>query len=209
MQELKIVSKDRVRNGEEPVTVIVEKLTDVITYTEGYGKPLVIVVGKLGGSDVFYLYEDSQLVRKEEKPQVESDVSYATEEGDHEEKVTTQEVPKQIKYIKPTPEKILPNIRCRCVTGSNAGLMGKVVSVTRPGAPDCETIRISQQNTGEMTLSPLFPVPDNVRIMFENPKEGDTTESIRGVKRNITGKNVGVTLTKKQFCDNWKIIVGE
>jgi hypothetical protein len=211
-QEIKIVSKDKVREGEEPVTTMVGNLTEVIDYMNMANTVLVIVVEKLGGSDIFHLYRIDQLKVREEQQNILQEQDTVSQESQEEEKVDeVKEVSKRVKYVKATPEKILKGVKCRCIVGSDAGMEGVVVSVTRPGVRDCETFRLGDSKLPPdcKSITPLFPIPDGVRIMYTNPKDDETTNKEGGATQNFVGKNVGVTTTKKQFCDNWKIKIEE
>lgn len=195
-------------------------------------KEVFCVIDKLGEDLVYEVYLGSnstvQLpIVSRAKDIVSGALEHKAQQLDkHEiEEVELVEEPKEKlppKWSRATPESIIKGKLCRCKAGSNSGQIGEIVYVKRQGKADSQTACISdgratvslspgsqaqaissgaQSIVNEMQLRPMFGVPDKVRIEFLEPKE------VQAKHENlaVTAPLVSVTVTKREFCDNWLI----
>lgn len=242
MANVTIINPKGVKEGMKPLALIPERsfngLADELGLTHAY-----LVEAEVMGFKMYAVYAKAQIseglspvqtsVPVQEK--IVSNVSVPVsnpviiEEIDKSEQLSSPveniKEDKVYLWVKPTPDKIVSKIRCRCIAGSNSGREGIVVNVVRPGVPDFETQILGTQGQmvtgsspdlpsdiqnnaqavstimGQMALRPISSVPDKVSIEWDNPFDGTTKNQGKDVNAKVTG----LTTTKRKFCDEFMI----
>lgn len=156
------------------------------------------------------------------------------EEPVNQEPVKEESLPpaKSGRWVKPTPLTIRKGVRCKCISGSYAGMEGIVEHVDHEGRPDSETHTLVSTNSdlpmvmqgsqgtanrsmmSNMRMVPVHGVPHKVRVRWLDPREEETVqhtevEGVRLSSKTVRAPLVSKTLTKAQFCSDFMIWVEE